>query len=70
MDKQASLDLFASIHAAASPLPVSEAYELVGAAIGLLALGIERTHDVDRGTTFKMIQRHGHDTIKQMEQKK
>lgn len=68
MDKNTTKDIFVTISEKIAGMPVSEAYEHLGAAIGLIALALEREHGVDRNATFKMLQRYGHATIKQLEQ--
>jgi hypothetical protein len=67
MDKKKITCLFDSMTKQIEGMTPLETYEVVGTAVGLVALVIERSDGPDRAVTFKMLQRHGHAAIKELE---
>jgi methylmalonyl-CoA mutase cobalamin-binding subunit len=67
LNKAEALDLFKTLSERLEGKEANEAYVHLGAAIGLIALAIERQHGIDRATTFKMLQRNGYAVLKEFE---
>ena len=66
MNKQKIQKLYLQIVGDIAGVPPSEVYEGLGTALGLVVMTLEKTHGLDRNASFKMLQRHGHATIKEM----
>ena len=60
-------DVFRDLAELADSESVPDSLTLVGSAIGLFALYLERDYSIDRNSSLKMIQRHAHSAIKEME---
>lgn len=67
MNKEKVLEIFQTMANTLEGIPVDESLEIVGSAVGLMALTFERAKGIDRQVTFKMVQRHAHAMIKEME---
>ena len=64
--KKTARDIFRHISEDCLLAPPEEAFEIVGAAVGMFAYAYENVHGVDRNVTFKMVQRIGHKVIQEL----
>ena len=65
-NKKAAAEIFRLAADRLLDTEVKDAYEVMGMAVGMFARALEVANGVDRNVTFKMIQRVGHATIREL----